>query len=236
MYQDKKILAIIPARAGSKGIPGKNIKSLAGKPLITYTIEVAQKSEIFDYILVSTDGREIAELAKKAGAQVPFIRPAELASDGAKSIDVIHHAMRWLEQNDMIFDWLMYLQPTSPLRAVEDILSSCELMLKRKAEAIVSVCEVDYNPFLVNTLPKDLCMANFIRPELQNINRQQLPVYYRINGAIYLSRWDFIKKSNTWYGPKTYAYIMPKMRSIDIDDVFDFKFAEFILENKESLR
>lgn len=222
-------MGFIPARTGSKGVPGKNIKLLAGKPLIVHTIETARSTGLFDYLMVSTDGEEIASIARQAGAEVPFLRPAELATDIAKSIDVLHHAMNWLEREGRRFDWVMYLQPTSPLRSSDDIIAACRLMFEKKAAAVVSVCEVDHHPWWSNTLPPDLCMNEFIRPDVTGTRRQELPTYYRINGAIYLAQWDFIRHRHSWYGPHTFAYIMPKERSVDIDDPLDFVVAEALL-------
>ena len=123
----------------------------------------------------------------------------------------------------------MNLQPTSPLRSSEDILNACSLMTRRQAKAIVSVCEVDHHPWWSNTLPGDHCMEHFIRPEILNVNRQSLPKYYRLNGAVYLAEWDFLREQKSWYGKYTYAYIMPKERSVDIDTVLDFAWAELLL-------
>mgnify|MGYP000891443067 CR=1 FL=1 len=229
MYKGRSILGFIPARAGSKGVPGKNLRLLAGKPLILHTIETAKASGVFDYLLVSTDGIEIARVAREAGAEVPFLRPAELANDTARGIDALIHAIEWCEGQGLYYDWVMTLQPTSPLRSVDDILGACRLMIERDAQAVVSVCEVDNHPWLCNTLPEDLNMENFIRPEIFGLNRQELPVFYRLNGAIYLSQWDFIKKMDTFYGPRTFAYIMPKSRSVDIDTEIDFLLAELLI-------
>lgn len=225
-------MGFIPARAGSQGVPGKNIRPLAGKPLIVHTIEAALNTAIFDYLLVSTDGEEIARIAREAGAEVPFRRPAELATDTARLMDVLAHAMDWCEEHNLTFDWVMVLQPTSPLRSSADILAACSLMLERKAQAVVSVCEVNHHPWWSNTLPEDLNMANFIRSDILGLNRQELPVFYRLNGAIYLAEWKFIKIQKSWYGPRTYAYIMPWERSVDIDSEIDFVLAEVLLKTQ----
>ncbi|HAU32283.1 MAG: Acylneuraminate cytidylyltransferase [Desulfotomaculum sp. 46_296] len=236
MYQGKKILGIIPARAGSKGVPGKNIKPLAGKPLIAYTIEAAQASCVFDFLLVSTDGEDIAAASLSAGAAAPFLRPAELATDSAKSSDVLRHAMAWCEDRGEKYDWVAILQPTSPLRSPEDIVNSCKLMIERQAQAVVSVCEISHHPWLSNTLPDDHCLEHFIRPEA-NQPRQQLPAFYQLNGAVYLIQWDYFLNNDSFYGPQTYAYVMPRERSVDIDTLLDFALAEVLLErgnNKEA--
>lgn len=231
VYHGKTILGFIPARAGSKGVPGKNLRPLAGKPLIVHTIETARASGVFDCLLVSTDGDEIARVAREAGAEVPFMRPAELATDAARGIDVLSHAMAWCEEHGRLYDWVMVLQPTSPLRNVNDILGACRLMLERNARAVVSVCEVDHHPWWCNTLPEDLNMENFLRPEVLNLNRQELPVFYRLNGAIYLGEWKFLKKGSSFYGVGTYAYIMPQERSVDIDREMDFVLADVLLRD-----
>jgi len=230
MFEGKTILCLIPARAGSKGIPGKNIKLLGGKPLISHTIEAAEESGIIDTIEVSTDGKDIAHAARKAGANVPFIRPHELATDAARGIDVIHHALNWFENKGQKYDWVIVLQPTSPLRSAEDIKQACSLLLERKGQAVISVSEMEHHPWWSNTLDKDAGMKDFLRSEIAAVNRQQLPTYYRINGAIYLAEWDFIKNNDSWYGPSTYAYKMPRERSVDIDSELDFKLAEILLQ------
>lgn len=231
IYRGKSVLGFIPARAGSKGVPGKNIKTLAGKPLIAYTIESALTSNIFDYLIVSTDGEDVARVAREAGAEVPFKRPAELATDTAKGMDALQHAMAWCETQGKHFDWIMNLQPTSPLRNSEDIVKACALMIRHRARAVVSVCEVDHHPWWSNTLPDNQCMEHFIRPGIASVNRQTLPKYYRLNGAIYLAEWDLLRQQKSWYGKYTFAYIMPKERSVDIDTALDFALAEALLNS-----
>ena len=232
MYDRKKVLGLIPARGGSKGVPKKNVRSLAGKPLIAYTIECAKETNIFDYLMVNTDSEEIAETAEKYGAKVPFIRPPELATDTACGMDVIIYTINWFEDKDSKFDILVYLQPTSPLRLPEDIINALNIMKDNKANAVISVTEAEYPPLWTNILPHDLKMDNFIRKDIESKNRQELPTYYRLNGAIYIARWDYLKKYADWYHERVYAYIMPQERSIDIDSEFDFLLAEFIMQKK----
>ncbi|MDI3312299.1 MAG: acylneuraminate cytidylyltransferase family protein, partial [Thermoanaerobacterium sp.] len=143
-------------------------------------------------------------------------------------IDVLHHAMFWLEKREKKFDCVINLQPTSPLRTAEDIMNAIDLLIERNADAIVSVCEVDHHPWWCNTLSIDGCMKDFIRSGIP-ANRQVLPRYYRLNGAIYLARWEFLRKSDNWYVPGTYAYVMPRERSVDIDEEFDLLLAELII-------
>lgn len=230
MYKGLSVFGFIPARAGSKGLPGKNVRPLAGKPLIVHTIEAARRSGVFDYLLVSTDGDEIIQVARQAGADVPFVRPAGLATDTARGIDVLHHAMSWLEERGKKFDCIMTLQPTSPLRTAEDILAALDLLIERNANAVVSVCEVEHHPWWCNTLPEGGCMKDFLRPGIP-ANRQELPAFYRLNGAIYLARWDFIRERENWFGPGTYAYVMPRERSVDVDGEVDLMMAEFFEKN-----
>ena len=232
MYKGKNILGLIPARGGSKRLLRKNIKLLLGKPLITWTIEQALASKYLDRVVVSTDDKKIAEISIKYGAEVPFVRPKELAEDNTKGIDVVLHAIDCLKEDDRRkqYDLIMLLQPTSPLRKSEDIDKAIELLFLKEAKAIVSVCEVDHHPLWANTLPEDECMKDFIRKEIMNKNRQELPVFYRLNGAIYLAYCNYIKKQKSFFGEKTFAYIMPKERSVDIDDKIDLKLAEILIK------
>ena len=231
MYNNNKIIGIIPARGGSKGIRKKNIVDLAGKPLIAYTIEQAKGSKYIDKIIVTTDDEEIADISRSLGAEVPFSRPKALATDEAKGIDVVLHAITWFDSNEESFDIVMMLQPTSPLRLSEDIDKAIEMLFLKNAMAIVSVCKSEHHPLWSNTLPEDSNMKNFINPEYMNKNRQELPVFYRLNGAIYLSFCNYIKDRKSFYGENTFAYIMPDERSIDIDNMLDFKLAELLLNS-----
>jgi N-acylneuraminate cytidylyltransferase/CMP-N,N'-diacetyllegionaminic acid synthase len=228
MQNGKKILGIIPARAGSKGLPGKNIKMLVDKPLIAWTAEQALSSNYIDNIVVSTDSRDIAEVAKNYGCEVPFLRPSELATDKSNMMDVVLHAIDRLEKDDSFFDAVMLLQPTAPLRTAQDIDNAIRLFSEKEAEAVVSVCEVEHHPYWSNTLPLDGCMKDFLIPEARK-NRQELPTFYRLNGSIYLARTDYFKLNRTFIGDNAYAYIMPPERSVDIDTELDFKLAELLI-------
>jgi len=231
MYKEKTILGLIPARGGSKELPKKNIRPLLGKPLIAWTIEQAKASRYVDRVIVSTDDEEIAEIVKQYGAEVPFMRPKELARDDIPGIDVVFHAMNWFIKNEnKQYDLIILLQPTSPLRTAEDIDKAIELLFFKKAKAIVSVCEVDHHPLWTNALPENGCMKNFIRKEIINKNRQELPTFYRLNGAIYLAYCNYIKEQKGFFGEETFAYIMPKERSVDIDSELDLKLAEILMK------
>lgn len=232
MHKGKSILALIPARRGSKGLPGKNIRPLVNKPLIAWTINEAKMSKCIDKIIVSTDSEKIAEISRKYGAEVPFIRPKSLATDAAKGIGVVLHSINWMERNDKSYSLLILLQPTSPLRTHRDIDNSIEMLFNKNAKSIVSVCETEHHPYWANILPQDGCMKDFIKPEIVNKNRQELPKFYRLNGAIYLAYWDYIKNKKTFFGTETFAYIIPQKRSIDIDTELDFKLCDIILKEK----
>lgn len=225
-----KILFIIPARGGSKGLPGKNIKDLQGKPLIAYAIEAAQNSGISGDIIVSTDDEKIAETAKKFGAQVPFLRPEILSGDKASGMDVIFHAVDFAKQHGTIYDFVIVLQPTSPLRTADDIKNAYNLLQEQKAKAVVSVSVCDHHPLWTNTLPEDKFMGNFMKPEVKDKQRQQLPEYYQINGAIYMGYLDYISEKKVFIGDKTVAFIMPAERSVDIDTEKDLVLANYFLE------
>lgn len=229
-------LAIIPARSGSKGLKDKNIMELCGKPLIAYSIEAAKKSGLFSHIILSTDSEKYAEIGKKYGAEVPFYRSKENSNDTASSWDVVKEVLNNYEEQGIEFDSFMLLQPTSPLRNSNDIINAYNLLNEKNADAIVSVCECEHSPLWSNVLPEDNSLNGFIDND-RNKQRQALGKYYRINGAIYLSKVKKFKKDSNLYKENCYAYIMPNERSIDIDSVNDFKMAEFIKtgENNEKI-
>jgi CMP-N,N'-diacetyllegionaminic acid synthase len=221
-----KNIAIIPARSGSKGLIDKNIKLFSGKPLIAYTIEAAKLSGMFDEIFVSTDSKQYADIAEKYGAAVPFLRSKELSSDTASSWDVVNEVLEQYKVLGKEFETIALLQPTSPLRTNEDIVAAYCLFEEKKADSIVSVCEVDHSPLWCNILPEDGSLKNFINQNIKSLPRQSLPKYYRINGALYITRAAVLTSSNDIYQEGCYAYIMPRVKSIDIDDDMDFRIAE----------
>jgi N-acylneuraminate cytidylyltransferase/CMP-N,N'-diacetyllegionaminic acid synthase len=226
-----QVLYIIPARGGSKGLPGKNSKDLAGKPMIAYSILAALNSHYKGRVVVSTDDMKIAEVSKQYGAEVPFMRPAELSTDSASTLDAIVHAIEYYKKENIFFDLVVLLQPTSPLRTSADIDNSIDLFKQKKASAIVSVCENEHHPLWSNTLPEDGSMKDFMREEVKGKNRQQLPKNYRLNGAVYVSTTEDLIKQKGFIHEGTYAYIMPVNRSIDIDHEMDFKLAELLMKN-----
>lgn len=224
-----KRIAIIPARSGSKGLPDKNIKEINGKPLIAYTIECALKSNMFDKVFVSTDSQSYAYVAQSYGADASFLRSKENSTDTSSSWDAVREVIEKLRECGENYEEIMLLQATSPLRNEEDIINSINLLHSRNCSSVVSLTECDHSPIWCNTLPADGCMDNFIRKEYQNIPRQNLPIFYRYNGAIYLVTINELYKSNMFENA-CFAYIMPPERSIDIDTQLDFIVAETIMK------
>ena len=218
-------IAVIAARSGSKGLPDKNIRELCGKPLLAYSIECALQSGQFDKVFVSTDSGKYAEIAEKFGADASFLRTEATSGDAAGSWDVVKEVIYRFEQMGEFFDRIMLLQPTSPLRNITDIRNSFALMEEKDADSVVSVCEMEHSPLWSNTLGEDLCMDNFRRENYCEVRRQDLPKYYRINGAIYLVNREELERPEM-LRHKCYAYVMPPERSIDIDTELDFKIAE----------
>lgn len=232
MYKNRFILGIITGRGGSKGIHRKNIKHLAGKPLIGYTIEAAKGSKYLDYFLVTTDDEEIAAVARSFGAPTPFLRPAELATDTAKDIPVLQHAINWLkEKQGKEFDYVMMLHPTAPLRLSEDIDNSIEKIVDTDADSVFSMKKMtDF------ALPKlKILEDDKILPLIEEEGRETKPrnatrAVYKRNCAIYLTKTNLIMDGDM-FGSNSRAYIMPEERSVDINEPFDFKLAEFLIKN-----
>ena len=229
MYKGKKILGIIPARGGSKGIPHKNIIDLCGKPLISYTIEAGLDSKYIDYLIVSTDSQKIAETSEKAGAEVPFMRPAELASDTAKTVDAVVHAIKTLKEKGQEFDTLVLLQPTQPLRTADDIDRSIEIYIEQGCNPLASVSLVDDHPLLIRSISEDKLMP--LLNESSTCRRQDMPLYYRINGCIYINEINSISEK-TSFNDNPVPYIMEPSHSIDIDELRDLAVAEYYLKQE----
>lgn len=226
-----EIIGLITARSGSKSIPGKNIKLLSGKPLIAWTIEVAKKCRGLKRIIMSTDDEKIAAIARELGAEVPFIRPSELARDDSSSISAVLHAIHWMEINEGYCpDYVMLLQPTSPFRTVEDIQQCIELARKHRAVAVASVCEAVHHPYDCKRVLDDKTLVEFISTDVVYLRRQDFPPVYALNGAIYLCQRTTLLRDETFFPEKTIAYIMPEERSIDIDTLWDWHMAELIMK------
>ena len=231
---DKRILAIIPARGGSKGIPRKNIKLLNGKPLIAYTIEEAKKSKYLDRVVVSTEDMEIAHVSKKFGAEIPYLRSEELAQDNSPTIDCVIDVVKWLEKNEGYNpDYVCLLQCTSPLRTYQDIDCTIEKAINSNTDGSISVCEAEVNPYWTNTFNGEI--LEYFMEEGKKINRRQdLPKIYRINGAIYVIKTSILIENKTFDTNKMTGYIMSNKRSIDIDNEIDFKYAELVMRECEN--
>ena len=225
-----KNIAIIPARSGSKGLPDKNIKMLSGRPLIAWSIEAAISSGVYDEVMVSTDSEKYADIARSFGAKVPFLRSAEASSDTSSSWDAVREVILKYQELGQNFDTFTLLQPTSPLRSVDDIKGSFAQMMNKNCRTIVSVCETEDSPYTCNILPESMSMQDFFIEEYKNTRRQDLPKYYRLNGAIYLSKVVEFLKDGDIYANDCYAYIMDGQRSVDIDTDLDFKIAQLLIE------
>lgn len=235
VYPQKKrsdVLAIIPARGGSKGIPKKNIRLLAGKPLIHYTIHAAQESKYIHDIIVSTDDDEIANVAKSQGATI-IKRPAELSRDASPTIDAILHTLDLCELKDINTEIVVLLQPTSPLRTSADIDAALELFMHSECDSVISVVEANHPPHWNMVLEGSYLQPIFDQTSVK-MRRQDLPQTYSPNGAIYIASVATLKKNHSFDCPKTKPYIMPHSHSIDIDEPFDFLFAEFLITTNEN--
>lgn len=233
-YLEKYFLGIIPARGGSKRLPSKNTRILAGKPLLNWTIEAALQSRFLDAAVVSTDDERIADVAAEAGLPVPFMRPAELATDTATTFSAIQHAlMQWEAEFNKAVDYIVILQPTSPLRTAEHIDQAIALTLERGAKGLASVCPVEHPPEWMNVLPADDSLENFLHPGAVGKRSQDFPQRYRLNGAVIVMAADAVRHGiEFWDLKKTYAYRMDPMDSVDIDSELDFMLAETILRQR----
>ncbi len=221
------MIAIVPARCGSKGLPGKNIKDLLGKPMIAYTIEEALKSKYITEVIISTDCKEIEEVAVRYGAKSPFLRPEYLASDSAKAIDnYIYTIDRLNKEFNYDIKNFIVLQPTSPLRTVEDIDGAIELFKGKNADSVVSYTEEHHPIEWHKYVTEDGKFENIFEEKL--LNRQEIKKSYFPNGAVFVFDYELIKQGK-YYSDNSYAYIMPRFRSIDVDTIEDFKYIEFVM-------
>ena len=224
------MIAIIPARCGSKGLPGKNIKDLLGKPVIAYTIEEALKSKYIDEVIISTDSQEIEDVAISLGAKSHFLRPKELALDDSKAIDNYIYTVNRLNNDfDYSVDSFVVLQPTSPLRIVQDIDGAIKLFKEKKADSVVSYTEEHHPITWHKYIDNNGKFENIFEEKL--LNRQDIRSSYFSNGAVMVFKYDLLK-INKYFSDNSYAYIMPRRRSVDIDTLEDFRYIEFLLRYK----
>ena len=224
------MIAIIPARGGSKGLPGKNILPFCGKPLIAWTIEAALECKILDRVIVSTDSEEIADTARTYGAEVPGLRPVELALDTSSAIDVYIYLWKKLT-GDTYTDSIPFiiLQPTSPLRKAYDINKAVKIFHEKNADSVISVSEATHPPVWAKKIDRKGILREYFETSESLSNRQQIPAAFMPNGAIFILKKELVLKNRNYYSDKTYPYIMPIERSIDIDNIWDFRIAEFIM-------
>ncbi|UCD77124.1 MAG: acylneuraminate cytidylyltransferase family protein [Desulfobacterales bacterium] len=232
---EPKILAVIPARGGSKGVVRKNIRSVCGRPLIAYTIETALAArQLLFRVIVSTDDSEIAAVARNHGAEVPFLRPAELAGDSVPTLPVLQHAVRFIEAQDNVkLDWVLLLQPTTPLRALEDIEGSLTAALQSECDSVISVVQVfAEHPILMKRI-EDNRLLPYCIEEKEGTRRQdyQPPAYMR-NGAIYLTRRDVLMEQESIWGRSIRPYVMPPERSVSIDSELDLRLVELLMQER----
>lgn len=231
------VMAVVPARGGSKGIPRKNLRLLNQKPLIAHTLEQAKASTRINRLVVSTDDDEITRFALSVGVDVPFSRPMDLASDQASQVDVLIHTMKYVEEIEQKkYDIVLLLQPTAPLRLVDDIDQSLDLLFQSKADTVISLFQVgNTHPYYMYTLEGNYPQR--LLQESETVHRRQdFPLVYVRNGAIYATRWDIVKEKHTLYGDAVVAYVMPQERSINIDTEFDLFIAESLLKYQLNLK
>lgn len=221
-------VALITARGGSRGLPRKNIRSFCGKPLIAWTIEAAIEADSFQEVIVSTDDDEIAECALGYGASVPFMRPKELSTDTATSIDVTLHALDFCKWADSV----MLLQPTSPLRTAGDIKQLMTLAVNENCESVVSMTEVESHPWLAYHLNSNGVIQRFLPQEPVSTRRQDMPRLFCLNGAMYLSSVNSLTATKSFLNEQTKGFFMPRERSIDIDNELDWKLAELCMQER----
>lgn len=218
-------------RGGSKGIPRKNVRLLGGKPLIAWSVLPGKESKYIDRLIVSSDDAEIIEVAKSYGAEAPFVRPAELASDTAKALPVIQHAVRFCEEQEgKKYDFIVYLEPTGPLRIVADIDGAVQKAVDNNADSVVGLMELeDANPVRVKKIVDDK-ITYYAMPEPEGLRRQDQEKAYLRNGSIYVFKRDSVVEKNALWGALSMPYVMPRERSVNIDEESDFLVAEYFLK------
>jgi len=232
MINGKRVVAIVPARAGSKGLPGKNLRELCGKPLIAWSITQGLACSYVDTVLVSTDSEEIAAVAAAHGARVPFLRPAELAGDGASSVDVLLHAVDYLASLGEAYDYLLLLEPTSPLRDAADIAGALELLDRSTAcESVVGVAKVEAaHPAFLFTVQGGL-LKPMSGAQPTGLRRQDLKVdYYYLEGSIYASSITSLRTARSFYHSATSPWVVDRFKAIEIDELGDFIMAQALLQ------
>lgn len=233
MIDGLRVLGLVAARGGSKGLPGKNIKPLLGRPLIAWTIGAALAAPSLDAVVVSTDDADIAAAAQSAGARVPFMRPPELAGDTASSVDVVLHAIDTLAQAGERFDLVVLLEPTSPLREADDIERSLALLVSERVEAVVSVCRAEaVHPAFMYRRDERGRLQPFLERQPTGLRRQEIEALYFLEGTVYVSRIEALRSRRSFYHEQTASYEVPKWKSLEIDDMDDFLMVEALLKHR----
>lgn len=231
-----RILAFIPARSESKRLPNKNILDFAGKPLIHRTIEAALKCDVEMDVIVSTDCQDIAKIARQAGAEVPFLRPASLASDTSTSFDALEHALGELSLQDRHYEYVLFLQPTSPLRQPHHIEEAIASLESNQSDCVISVTKVSHPVEWIMNLTSSLSMDEFIKKNQETLKKrsQDLSEHYQLNGAIYYGKISLILEQKTFFltSGNVFGYEMDKKDSVDIDEIDDFQYAEFLYRQR----
>ncbi len=227
------VIALVTARGGSKGIPGKNVLPVGGRPLIAWTIQAARDSALVRRVIVSTDDEAIAQASVAAGAEVPFTRPAELARDNSSHISVVLHALDWLEVDEgRLPDYLLLLQPTSPLRTADDIDAAIALAGQTRAASVVGVCPAHTHPYLAKSVSPEGRLTDFLTIDRRAyLRRQDLPAAYALNGAIYLTPPATLRQERTFLPADTVPYVMPVERSLDVDTRWDLTLLKLLMED-----
>lgn len=228
-----KILFVITARGGSKGVPRKNLKKIEGIPLVAYKVIAAQKCQYEKRVIVSTDDEEIAEVSRKYGAEVPFMRPAELSTDSASSADVVLHTMNWVSENlKETFDYVCLLEPSSPFASYKDLDKALRLIEEKDADTLLGMKEADISTTFIHSLDKDGKLSQFYYAikELKSIRRQDQKKEYTMNGCMYIAKWEYFMKNRLFHSENSIPYIMSEESSIEIDTMLNYEVACNIAE------
>jgi CMP-N,N'-diacetyllegionaminic acid synthase len=233
MIGTSSVLGLLLARGGSKGLPGKNIRMLRGKPLVAWSVEAALASKYVDAVVISTDSNEIADVAVKYGSEAPFRRPASLASDTATSMDAILHALNWLSEHGRTFEYVALLEPTSPLREPTDIDQALETLSASTAQSIVSVCQAaSIHPAFMYRLQPNGALAPYLSSDSKHLRRQDIEPLYFLDGTIYIAKTSTLPTLRTFYHEQTLGFEVPKWKSPEIDDEIDFLHVEAIMKHR----
>ncbi len=238
MINGKSVLAVIPARGGSKGLPKKNILPLVDKPLIAWSIEVGKESKYIDKLIISTDDKKIVDVAESYRCEVPFIRPANLSSDEAATIDVLIHAIKYFTKNNEVYDYLILLEPTSPLRDSNDIDAAMDMLEsnRERADSIVGVAKVEAtHPVFDVRINDGGLIEPYATENFSTFRRQEIEDLYHFEGSLYISDTKVLFKEKTFYHERTLPYIVPRWKSLEIDEMVDMITAEALINNKSLL-